>query len=147
MRRGISVFSDLIALLCLAKIFVKLKPDMIHSYGPKAGFLSTLAGFALRVKVRIHTFTGLIFPSRRGLLRSLLIITDKITSYCSTVIVAESKVVRDDLLSINIPSKCIKMIGYGNIAGVDETFFYPTSINAKNMARRFFGIPDNAFVF
>ncbi|MAV80541.1 MAG: capsular biosynthesis protein [Flavobacteriales bacterium] len=147
MSRKISLASDLVSLYKLTKLFLKLRPDIVHSYTPKAGLLSMLAAFFARIKVRVHTFTGLIFPSRSGFSRALLIAMDKLTCFCATAVVSESEGVRDDLRSVTVPCNNIHIIGSGNIAGVDEIFFTPASQNFKNVKRMQLGIPLDAFVF
>ena len=147
MSRKISLASDLVSLYKLTKLFLKLRPDIVHSYTPKAGLLSMLAAFFARVSVRVHTFTGLIFPNRTGFRRALLIATDKLTCFCATAVVAESKGVLDDLRSENVPCSDIRIIGSGNIAGVDEVFFTPVSRTSKSTKRLHLGIPSEAFVF
>lgn len=147
MSRRISLGRDLVSLFKLTKLFLKLRPDIVHSYTPKAGLLTMLAGFLARVGVRIHTFTGLIFPSRSGFGRALLIATDKLTCLCATTVVAESKGVRDDLREVSVPCTDIRIIASGNIAGVDEGFFMPASPTEKCEAKLKLGIPSDAFVF
>jgi glycosyltransferase involved in cell wall biosynthesis len=147
MKRKPSLASDLVSLFKLTKLFLKLRPDIVHSYTPKAGLLSMLAAFFARISVRVHTFTGLIFPSRTGFSRALLIATDKLTCFCATAVVSESEGVRDDLRSVTVPCNNIRIIGSGNIAGVDETFFMPASRSLKSVKRLQLGIPSDAFVF
>jgi glycosyltransferase involved in cell wall biosynthesis len=147
MRRKISLLSDLLCLYQLYRLFLKLRPDIVHSYTPKAGLLTMLAAFFAKVGVRVHTFTGLIFPSRSGFSRALLIATDKLTCLCATAVVAESAGVRDDLRAVSVPCTDIRIIGSGNIAGVDEDFFMPASPTEKCEAKLKLGIPSEAFVF
>ena len=66
MARKIAPFSDLKSLFELIRVFRKERPDMVHSITPKAGLLSMMAARWTRVPVRIHTFTGLIFPYEKG---------------------------------------------------------------------------------
>ena len=120
MKRKISLFSDLISLYKLTKLFIGIRPEIVHSFTPKAGLLAMLAAFFSRVRIRIHTFTGLIFPSRKGFSRKLLIFPDKLTALCATNVIAESIGVRDELKSVNGFFKDIHIIRYGNIAGVDK---------------------------
>ena len=147
MSRNISLASDLISLFKLTRLFLKLRPDMVHSYTPKAGLLAMLAAFFARIRFRVHTFTGLIFPSRTGFRRAILVGTDKLTCFCATSVVAESRGVRDDLRMINVPCNDIQIIGWGNIAGVDEVFFAPVSRSVKIKKKLRLGIPSEAFVF
>ena len=63
MERRISLFKDLKSLIKLISVFRKEKPFMVHSMTPKAGMLSMLAAFITRVPRRVHTFTGLVWPT------------------------------------------------------------------------------------
>lgn len=66
-NRRISPFKDITSLLTLYQLFKKEKPFIIHSITPKAGLLSMLAGWlAGGVPVRMHTFTGLVFPTQKA---------------------------------------------------------------------------------
>ena len=66
MERRISLVKDFMSLLRLIILFAKERPDMVHSITPKAGLLSMLAAWITRVPVRMHTFTGLVFPTATG---------------------------------------------------------------------------------
>jgi hypothetical protein len=76
-KRNISLIDDVISLFKLYIYLIKEKPTIIHSVTPKAGLISMLAGKLAGVPFRIHTFTGLVFPSKKGLLKQVLIIMDK----------------------------------------------------------------------
>ncbi|WP_289833299.1 glycosyltransferase, partial [uncultured Muribaculum sp.] len=69
MARQISPFSDLKSLWRLVRVFRREKPDMVHSMTPKAGLLCMTAAWLARVPVRVHTFTGLVFPTSTGMKR------------------------------------------------------------------------------
>ena len=66
MERHIAPLKDLIALIRLIILFRKEKPQIVHSLTPKAGLLAMMAARICRVPIRIHTFTGLVFPSTTG---------------------------------------------------------------------------------
>lgn len=118
MERRISLIKDLRSLLSLIKVLMQEKPDVIHSMTPKAGLLCMFAAWLTRVPVRIHTFTGLVWPTAKGFSKTILMLTDKITCACATHIVPEGLGVLDDL-SANITSKPMRVLGYGNVMGVD----------------------------
>lgn len=147
MQRAISPLKDLISVFKLFILFLKIRPDIVHSYTPKAGLLSMLASSFAFVRIRIHTFTGLIFPSRRGFTKLILIYMDRLTIFLSSCVIAESEGVKDELESIKAPLTKIKKIGYGNISGVDEQLFSPVSIDKKILLKTSFGIPQEAFTF
>ncbi len=122
MERRISLFKDLKSLIKLIGVFRKEKPYMVHSMTPKAGMLCMLAGFLTRVPRRVHTFTGLVWPTSKGLKRRILMATDWITCACATHVIPEGKGVMNDLQN-HITKKPMKVLGYGNIRGVDMEKF------------------------
>ncbi len=123
--RQISLIKDIKALYQLYKFFKKEKPDIVHSMTPKAGLLSMMAAFFSGVPIRIHTFTGLIFPTKRGLLKQILIFMDKIVCICATKIIPEGNGVKNDLLAYSITSKPLEIVANGNINGVNMEFYNP----------------------
>lgn len=123
MYRRLSPLKDLKSLYQLIKVFSKEKPEMVHSMTPKAGLLCMMAAYLTRVPVRVHTFTGLVWPTETGLKRKLLMMTDKITCFCATNIIPEGEGVKMDLLNHGITKKPLKVLGYGNVKGVDMVRF------------------------
>ena len=127
MERHISIFKDFISLFRLIYVFAKERPDMVHSMTPKAGLLSMLAAWVTRVPIRIHTFTGLVFPTSTGLKRKILMLMDGITCACATYVNPESKGVAKDLKQFNITNKPLHVIANGNVRGVDMSYYARTS--------------------
>ena len=123
MERHISLMKDLKALLAMIKTIRKERPYMIHSMTPKAGLLCMVAGKLTDVPVRIHTFTGLVWPTSTGLKRKILMLTDKLTCACATNIIPEGQGVKNDLIAGKITKKPLKVLGYGNVMGVDMEHF------------------------
>ena len=125
MERRISPLNDLKSLWRLIRVFRKEKPAIVHSITPKAGLLSMMAAWVARVPVRLHTFTGLVFPTATGLTQKILILTDRITCACATHIVPEGEGVKNDLINYRITKKPLKVLGHGNIRGIDLEYFNP----------------------
>ena len=123
MERHISPLQDIKSLLGLIRVFRKEKPQLVHSITPKAGLLSMLAAWVCRVPVRLHTFTGLVFPTAKGLKQKILIFTDRLTCACATHVVPEGQGVRNDLVKYKITRKPLKVLGHGNIRGIDLTYY------------------------
>ena len=123
MERHISLMKDCKALVSLIKVFHKEKPMMVHSMTPKAGLLCMMAGWLTNVPVRVHTFTGLVFPTATGLKRRILMATDWLTCACATHVIPEGEGVKNDLLNNGITKKPLKVLGYGNVMGVDMELF------------------------
>ena len=126
MRRPISPLHDLRSLLRLIRVFRRERPDMVHSITPKAGLLSMIAAWVCRVPVRLHTFTGLVFPTATGLKKKILMLTDRITCACATHIVPEGEGVKNDLINYGITRKPLRVLGYGNVRGVDMQHYSRT---------------------
>lgn len=125
MERHISPLKDLKSLYGLIRVFRREKPTMVHSITPKAGLLSMMAAWFCRVPVRVHTFTGLVFPTATGLTQKILILTDRITCTCATHIVPEGKGVKNDLINYRITKKPLKVLGHGNVRGIDLDHYNP----------------------
>lgn len=149
MQRKITPLSDLVSLFRLIRVFREERPDMVHSITPKAGLLSMLAAWITRVPVRVHTFTGLVFPYETGWKRALLMLTDRITSACATNVVPEGKGVMDDLIRFHITRKPLHVLGNGNVRGIDLHYYVRSEevLRRGSEIRKWFGIPDHAFVF
>lgn len=140
MERNISLFRDLKSLIDMTLLFRREKPYMVHSITPKAGLISMIAAWICRVPVRLHMFTGLVFPTATGFKQKVLIFTDKITSACATHIVPEGEGVKNDLIRFGITDKPLKVLGHGNINGIDLEYFNPESPEVAEAAAK---IRDN----
>lgn len=123
MQRQISLLSDLGSLFKLYHVFREEKPEIVHSITPKAGLLSMMAAYYAHVPVRIHTFTGLLFPSKKGFMHILLKAMDRLTCRFATCIVPEGKGVKHDLETYGITNKKMKVIGNGNVNGLDLEYY------------------------
>lgn len=119
MQRHISPLKDLKSLWQMVRVFRREKPQMVHSMTPKAGLICMMAGKLTGVPVRVHMFTGLVFPTSTGLKRYILMFTDWLTCACATHVLPEGEGVKRDLLSNGITKKPIKVLGYGNCRGID----------------------------
>lgn len=125
MERHISVAKDLKSLRQMIKVLRNEKPYMVHSMTPKAGLLTMIAGWLTGVPVRVHTFTGLVWPTATGLKRRILMIADWLICACSTHVIPEGQGVREDLKNYKVCRKSMKVLGYGNVRGVDMDRFNP----------------------
>lgn len=133
MERRISVVSDIKSLWKMYKVLRKESPYIVHSITPKAGLITMIASWLCRVPVRIHTFTGLVWPTTKGIQRRILMATDWLTCACATHVIPEGEGVKADLLNHHITSKPIKVLGYGNVRGVDMEYFKPEPRNTEDV--------------
>ncbi len=143
--RQISPGADLKSLWKLWRILRKEKPDIVHSMTPKAGLLGMIAAFFAGVPVRMHTFTGLIFPWRCGILRRILWTTDALTCLFANVINPEGEGVKRLLQEAKVTRKAMHIIANGNINGVDLKRFTPGKNREAKRAE--LGIAQDAVVF
>lgn len=149
MQRRIAPLSDILALVRLFCLLRREHPDMVHSMTPKAGLLAMVAAWLAGVPVRVHTFTGLVFPSARGLKRRLLMLSDSVTCRCATHIIPEGEGVKRDLQRFGITKKTMRVLGHGNVRGIDLEFYCRTDsvMSAARHVRLSLGISQSAFVF
>ena len=122
MERHVSLWRDFVSLMKITQVLKKEKPDMVHSMTPKAGLLCMMAAKMAGVPVRLHTFTGLVWPTATGVSRRILMMTDKITCACATHIVPEGEGVKQDLQRC-ITKKPMKVLGYGNVRGINLDYW------------------------
>lgn len=123
MKREISVFSDVLSLFRLIRLFYKERPHIVHANTPKASLLSMVAAWITRVPHRIYFVTGLRFETTAGKFRCLLVWMEKITCWCATKVIPEGEGVKRTLLANRITRKPLKVILNGNINGVDIDYF------------------------
>lgn len=136
MERHISPLKDLKSLFGLIQVFRREKPAMVHSMTPKAGLLSMIAAWICRVPIRLHTFTGLVFPTATGLTQKILMLTDCITCACATHIVPEGEGVKNDLIKYRITKKPLKVLGHGNVRGIDLDLYNPALPEIQSEAEK-----------
>ncbi len=125
-KRKISPWHDLLALIQLTILFRRERFDLVHSIMPKTGLLAMLAGWLAGVPIRMHTFTGQVWANRRGWKRVALKMFDKLTVMFATHILVDSPSQRDFLLSEGVlkVGKGI-VLGHGSICGVSAERFHP----------------------
>lgn len=147
MARHISLWQDLRSLWNMIRVFHREKPMMVHSMTPKAGLLSMIAGKLTGVPVRVHTFTGLVFPTSTGLKRRILMATDWLTCACATHVIPEGEGVKADLLNNGITKKKLQVLGYGNCRGIDLERFSQNAPGVREEAEKLRKVDVFTFVF
>ena len=123
MERHISLWRDCVSLWRMVSVFMQERPTMVHSMTPKAGMICMVAAWLTRVPVRVHTFTGLVWPTSTGLKRRILMFTDWLTCACATHIIPEGEGVKNDLINGGITKKPLRVLGHGSCKGIDLEYF------------------------
>lgn len=148
--RKITPLKDLIATFSLYRLFIKEKPDIVHTHTPKAGVVGMVASFFARVPVRLHTVAGLPLMEAVGLKRVVLNFVEKLTYNCSTKVYPNSFGLKNIILKNRFTTEDkLRVIGIGSSNGIDTSFFDPKlfSPKEKNTLKSELGIERNDFVF
>lgn len=142
--RKIEPLGDLHALYSLTRLFRERRYDLVHSFAPKAGLLSTWAATLAGVPARLHTYTGQVWAARSGPMRSLLRAADRSIARRATQLFADSASQRDFLVAEGIvaANRC-DVLGAGSVNGVDPARFKPDA-EARASVRAELGIEPQA---
>jgi glycosyltransferase involved in cell wall biosynthesis len=145
--REISLFSDLICLFKLIKIFHQQRFVAVHSMMPKSGLLAMLAAWVVRVPLRTHTFTGQVWATKVGLKRLFLKQFDCLIAFLSTNNIVDSPSQRQFLFDSKVITLAKSVVfSKGSVSGVDTARFTPNS-HTKTDVRQQLGIPAAAIIF
>jgi len=148
--RDISLIKDFLALVNLYLYFKREDFDIVHSTTPKAGLLTSIAGFFARVPIRLHTFTGQAWANLSGFKKWICIQMDKVIISLNTQVYADSFSQVEFLLEQKVIKNLedIKVLGDGSLAGVDLQRFSDMEKEIFRERRRAeFNIPHESFVF
>ncbi len=156
MDRKINPLADLKSMRQFYKLFREVKPDIINSNSPKSSLLSMIAGWLAHVPIRIYTVTGLRYQGAHGLLRWLLINSERVACHFANHVVPESQGVLHCLKQEHITHKPLKVIWNGNINGVNTEHwsladaakdYGTTADKLKSDVRRKLNIEQDDIVF
>lgn len=146
-QRNITIFNDLKAVRLLSSYFRKMRFDAVHSVTPKAGLTTALAARMAGIKHRIHIFTGQVWATRNGAMRTILKSIDKLLASLDNHILVDGEAQRRFLISEGVvkDSKS-KVLGAGSICGVNTDKFTP-SPEEREKQREKLGISPEKVVY
>ncbi len=150
LERKAAWFSDLKALFALCRIFRAIRPDIVHSIMPKAGLLAALASFLCRVPVRLHTFTGQVWATRRGMVRAFYYAVDRLINSLNTTCLTDSPSQSAFLHEHGIfcEGGPLPVLSKGSLSGVDLRRFNKQSLSIRAGAlRNELGLQESDIVF
>jgi glycosyltransferase involved in cell wall biosynthesis len=126
--RPIAPWTDIKALWLLYRSFRRSSPAAVHTITPKAGLLGMAAAWLARVPVRVHSFTGQVWVTRRGPMRWLLKAADKCIAAMATDTLVDSPSQRSFLMEQGVvtPERST-VLGAGSICGVNTQRFCPSA--------------------
>lgn len=142
-ERNVSLWSDVKALIHLILIFRREKFDLVHSLSPKSGLLGMVAAWIARTPLRLHTFQGEVWVTRKGLWRTILKNLDKWMVRCASHLLVVSRSEEQFLVEQGVVAPgLLTMLGNGSICGVDLTRFKPDPA-IRNDMRQTLGISSS----
>ena len=127
-NRDVSPVSDLLSLWRLVRLYLKIRPNVVHTHTPKASLLGTLAARLTNVKNIIFHCHGLVYVNCN-------IVTSRVGVFieCLPILFSHKSVAVSKSLATFIEQKGfnfrknIFVIGDGSICGVDTDVFSPSS--------------------
>jgi glycosyltransferase involved in cell wall biosynthesis len=126
MTREISVRADLIALIRWLRVCFKEQPTLVVSATPKASLLSQLAAKTTRAPRRLYYMGGLRLEGEQGRRRRVLTMIEKLTSWASTEVVANSRSLATRYAELQLaPRHKLRQTRPGSSHGVDSRHFAP----------------------
>ena len=145
--REISPLCDLISIYQLIKIIRKIRPHVLHSSTPKAGFLCAIAGALTRVPVRIHTFTGQRWATLNGFKKWLLKKIDTFIAGINTKVYSDSPSQNQFLVEQGIVKKeKISCLHKGSLGGIDLRRFNRNAAIPREEILKQYQIPSQATI-
>lgn len=146
-ERGISLWRDLKAVWQAYRYFKRMKFDAVHSVTPKAGLVTALAGRLAGIPHRTHIFTGQVWATRTGLMRTLLKSLDKVITSLNNHILVDGKSQRAFLVKEGVLKEGqAEVFGHGSISGVNSARFVP-NIEARHAVRAEVGIKTGTLCY
>jgi glycosyltransferase involved in cell wall biosynthesis len=101
--RKINPIKDLRVLVSLWRLFLKERPDIVHTHTSKAGILGRIAAWAARVPVIIHTPHGHVFFGHfNPIAGRVFLIIEKIASVITDKLVSLTQGEQDDYIRLSV---------------------------------------------
>lgn len=136
-ERKPSLISDIKSVFALYKYLRKEKFFCVHSMGPKASLVASIAGWMARVPHRIRIFTGQVWCDMVGLKRKFFIFLDKLTVAFSTELMVDGHSQMEYLEANGVLKKGqASVMANGSICGVDiNRFSYSETIRIEERSK------------
>lgn len=116
--------SDLEALIATYKSIKDERPDIVIYATPKASLLTSIASFFARVPRRIYQLWGLRLETSQGLMKFILVASEKVTFRLSTEVISVSHSLSARAKELKL-GKIPAVIGFGSSHGVNIQKFHP----------------------
>jgi glycosyltransferase involved in cell wall biosynthesis len=118
--RKISLLQDVKTVFALYNYIKKNNFDIVVGHTPKGALIAMLASFLARTQKRIFFRHGLVYETKTGVSKQLLINIERFTSLLSTTVVCVSPYLVNKSISDRLTSKKkLKLLNIGSCNGVD----------------------------
>ena len=147
--RAICIGKDVVALWSLFMVLKREGFACVHSVTPMAGLLSALAAYCAGIDVRIHIYTGQVWATRKGFMRSVLKLMDKVISRLDTNLLVDGESQRQYLIDEGVLRESNStVLANGSICGVRlERFDVSADVRNEEREKFGFGNADVVYVF
>jgi glycosyltransferase involved in cell wall biosynthesis len=148
MPRSVRPLTLLKALVRLCVLFIKRRPDLIHTHTPVAAFLGQIAAYVARVPRRVTTVHGLYYlRERRSIIRFIYKTLEVVACRLATKVISVSSQDTRYLLETRALTSASRIETLH--VGVNLNVFSPDRVgpDARQNVRRELDIPQDAFVF
>jgi glycosyltransferase involved in cell wall biosynthesis len=145
--REISPLRDLRAIVRLARLIRRERPQILHTHTAKAGTVGRVAAMlagSRRPPVVVHTFHGHVLRGYFGPLRSrFFLLLERWLAAHTTALIAVGPQVRDDLVGLGVaPAERFTVIRLG----IELEERVRPSDDGRAETRRYLGVPDERFM-
>jgi glycosyltransferase involved in cell wall biosynthesis/nucleoside-diphosphate-sugar epimerase len=131
MARDVSLLKDLRALVRWVRLLRQVRPEVVIGGTPKAGLLSMVAARVVGTPRRGYMLQGLRLESVRGPKRRVLVWMERLTSWCSQVVIAVSPSLAAEYRRGKLHAgRRVVVPNHGSSHGVDTEYFQPRPRNA-----------------
>ena len=146
-KRQLNLIFDSVSFLFLLYFLVKYRPHLTISITPKAGLITAISSFIAGVSYRIHYFTGQTWVTKKGFVRFIYKVSDRIIFKLSHHVLMDSSSQKKFLISNNIISHDRStVLLHGSVGGVNtKKFKYKKT--TRNLLRKKLQISKNDFTF
>jgi len=146
LQREISPLRDAFAIVRLARIIRRVRPQILHTHTAKAGAVGRIAALLAgdaRPPIVVHTFHGHVLRGYFGPVRTRMFAAlERWLAYRTTCLVAVSPQVRDDLVRLGVaPEEKFTVIR----PGIEPADRVHTETDGRAETRRVLAIPPEAF--
>ena len=149
-NRSFTISDDFKSIRAVCRFIKKKKIDVVVGHTPKGALIAMIAGWLMRVPVRVYFLHGLLYETSTGLRRFVLKSLDRFTSLLATKVVCVSHSVLEQSIKNHLaPARKQLVLGNGSCNGVDTiNTFNPDNINPEDLAalRQKYGIAEDDFV-